>query len=73
MFNEMGRIALIYLYVDDLIITANVYELIKEIKVQTSQVFEMKALESYTIVWVLKSGEILAKLFCLKESMSGAY
>lgn len=43
-FDENGQIVLISLYVDDLIITGNVDELIKEIKVQMSQVFEMKDL-----------------------------
>lgn len=45
MFYEKGQIVLIYLYVDDIIITRNVDELIKEIKVQMLQVFEMKDLE----------------------------
>jgi hypothetical protein len=39
--DQMGNISLIFLYVDDLIITCNVYNLIKEIKRQLSWVFEM--------------------------------
>jgi hypothetical protein len=39
--DQMGNIYLIFLYVDDLIITCNVYNLIKEIKRQLSWVFEM--------------------------------
>lgn len=41
-FDLKGHIVLIALYVDDLIVTGNVDELIKEIKVKMSQVFEMK-------------------------------
>ena len=44
MFDEKGQIVLISLYVDDLIIRGNDDELIKEIKVHMSQVFEMKDL-----------------------------
>eukprot|EP00253_Pinus_taeda_P029526 PITA_29526 len=44
MFDEKGKIVLISLYVDDLIITGNADELIKEIKEQMSHVFEMKDL-----------------------------
>lgn len=44
MFNEKGQTVLISLYVDDLIITGNDDELIKEIKDQMSLVFEMKYL-----------------------------
>jgi hypothetical protein len=43
-FDEKGYIVLIFLYVDDLIITGNVGKLIDEIKEQMSQVFEMKYL-----------------------------
>eukprot|EP00253_Pinus_taeda_P029530 PITA_29530 len=43
-FDKEGRIVLISLYVDDLIIIGNVGNLIKEIKEQMSQVFEMKDL-----------------------------
>ena len=39
MFDKEGKIVLIYLYVDDIIITGNADELIKEIKEQMSQVF----------------------------------
>eukprot|EP00253_Pinus_taeda_P003949 PITA_03949 len=42
--DEKGRLVLNYLYVDDLIITDDVISLIKEIKQQMSQVFEMKDL-----------------------------
>eukprot|EP00253_Pinus_taeda_P031347 PITA_31347 len=42
MFDREGQIVLISLYVDNLIITGNVDELIKEIKKNMSQVFEMK-------------------------------
>lgn len=44
MQDEQSRIVLIYLYVDDLIITGDATYLIKEIKKQMSQVFEMKNL-----------------------------
>lgn len=44
MQDEQGRIVLISLYVDDLIITGDAIALIKEIKKQMSQVFEMKDL-----------------------------
>jgi hypothetical protein len=43
-FDEQGYIVLIFLYVDDLIITGNAEKLIDEIKEQLSQVFEMKYL-----------------------------
>jgi hypothetical protein len=43
-FDEQGYIVLIFLYVDDLIITGNAGKLIDEIKEQLSQVFEMKDL-----------------------------
>ena len=43
-FDEKGWIVFISLYVDDLIIIGNVDEIIKEIKEQMSQVFEMKYL-----------------------------
>ena len=43
-FDEKGYIVLIFLYVDDLIITGNVGKLIDEIKEQLSKVFEMKDL-----------------------------
>eukprot|EP00253_Pinus_taeda_P031834 PITA_31834 len=43
-FNKQRQIILIYLYVDDMIITGNANNLIKEIKQQMSQVFEMKDL-----------------------------
>jgi len=46
MYDEQGKIILISLYVDDMIITANVDALIKELKLQMSQVFEMKDLRS---------------------------
>ena len=42
--DEKGNVALISLYVDDLIITGSAHKLIEEIKVQLSQVFEMKDL-----------------------------
>ena len=42
--DEKGRIVLISLYVDDLIITGDVVDLIKESKQQMSQMFEMKDL-----------------------------
>ena len=42
--DEKGHVALIYLYVDDLIITGSAHKLIEEIKVQLSQDFEMKDL-----------------------------
>ena len=41
-FDEQGYIVLISLYVDYLIITGNAEKLIDEIKMQLSQVFEMK-------------------------------
>jgi len=41
---EDGNIALIYLYVDDLIIISSALRLIEENKIQLSQVFEMKDL-----------------------------
>ena len=44
MKDEKGCIVLISLYVDDLIITGDVVDLIKEIKQQMSQMFEMKDL-----------------------------
>ena len=44
MKDEQGRIVLISLYVDDLIITGDAIALIREIKQQMSQVFEMKDL-----------------------------
>jgi len=44
MFDKEGRIVLISLYVDDLIITGNVDNLIKEIKEKMPQVLEMKDL-----------------------------
>lgn len=44
MFDKEGQIVLIYLYVNDLIITRNSYELIKEIKEHMSQVSKMKDL-----------------------------
>eukprot|EP00253_Pinus_taeda_P001596 PITA_01596 len=43
-FDQEGRIVLISLYADDLIITGNADNLIKEIKEQMSQVYEMKYL-----------------------------
>lgn len=43
-FNKQRQIILISLYVDDMIITGNANNLIKEIKPQMSQVFEMKDL-----------------------------
>ena len=43
-YAEKGCIVLISLYVDDLIITSDVVDLIKEIKQHMSQVFEMKDL-----------------------------
>lgn len=43
-YNNQGQIILISLYVDDMIITGNANNLIKEIKQQMSQVFEMKDL-----------------------------
>jgi hypothetical protein len=43
-FDEQGYIVLIFLYVDDLIITGNAEKLIDEIKEQLSKVFEMKDL-----------------------------
>eukprot|EP00253_Pinus_taeda_P012381 PITA_12381 len=43
-FNKQRQIILISLYVDDMIITGNANNLIKEIKQQMSQVFEMKDL-----------------------------
>lgn len=43
-FDKEGRIVLISLYVNDLTITGNENELIKEIKEHMSQVFEMKYL-----------------------------
>lgn len=46
MYDEQGKIILISLYVDDMIITDNVDALIKELKLQMSQVFEMKDLRS---------------------------
>eukprot|EP00253_Pinus_taeda_P029810 PITA_29810 len=42
--NKQRQIILISLYVDDMIITGNAYSLIKEIKQQMSQEFEMKDL-----------------------------
>ena len=42
-----GNIALISLYVDDLIITRSALRLIEEIKIQLSQVFEMKYLGEF--------------------------
>ena len=42
--DEEGNVALIYLYVDDLIITGSAYKLIEEIKIHLSQEFEMKDL-----------------------------
>ena len=42
--DEEGNVALISLYVDDLIITSSAYKLIEEIKIQLSQEFEMKDL-----------------------------
>lgn len=42
--DEYGNIALIFVYVDGLIITSNASKLIEEIKIQLSQVFEMKDL-----------------------------
>ena len=44
MQDEQGRTVMIFLYVDDLIITSDATYLIKEIKQQMSQVFEMKHL-----------------------------
>jgi len=44
MFDKKVQIVLIFLYVDDLIITGNIGELIKEIKERMSQVFEIKDL-----------------------------
>ena len=44
MFDKKVQIVLIFLYVDDLIITGNISELIKEIKERMSQVFEIKDL-----------------------------
>lgn len=46
MYDEQGKIILISLYVDDMIITGNLDALIKEIKLQMSQIFEMKDLRS---------------------------
>ena len=43
-FNKQRQIILISLYVYDMIITGNANNLIKEIKQQMSQVFEMKDL-----------------------------
>jgi len=43
-FDSKGQIVLISLYVDDLIITGKFDELVEEIKVHMSQVFEMKDL-----------------------------
>ena len=45
-YNKQGQIILISLYVDDMIITGNVDNLIKEIKRLMAQVFEMKDLRS---------------------------
>jgi hypothetical protein len=42
--DKEGNVFLIYLYVDDLIITGNACKLINEIKDQLSQEFEMKEL-----------------------------
>jgi hypothetical protein len=42
--DEEGNVALISLYVDDLIITGSACKLIEEIKIQLSQEFEMKDL-----------------------------
>jgi len=43
-FNKQRKIILISLYVDDMVIIGNANNLIKEIKQQMSQVFEMKDL-----------------------------
>eukprot|EP00253_Pinus_taeda_P020331 PITA_20331 len=45
-FNKQRQLILISLYVDDMIITGNANNLIKEIKQQMSQVFEMKYLRN---------------------------
>ena len=45
-YNNQGQIILISLYVDDMIITGNVDDLIKGIKRLMAQVFEMKDIES---------------------------
>jgi hypothetical protein len=42
--DESGRVALVSLYVDDLIITGNASKLIENIKNDLSQMFEMKDL-----------------------------
>ena len=42
--DEEGNVALIYLYVNDLIIIGSACKLIEEIKIQLSQEFEMKDL-----------------------------
>ena len=63
---------LISLYVDDMIITGNANNLIKEIKQQRSQVFEMKDLRNlhYCLDW--RYGKTLDRLFSLKGSMPEA-
>jgi len=43
-YDSKGKIVLISLYVDDLIVIGNSNELVEEIKVQMSQVFEMRDL-----------------------------
>ena len=45
-YNKQGKIILISLYVDDMIITGNADNLIKEIKQMMAQFFEMKDLGS---------------------------
>jgi len=49
MKDEKGHIVLISLYVDDLIIIGYCISLIKEIKKQLSQVFEMKDLGELSV------------------------
>ena len=56
-----------------MIITGNADDFIKEIKLQMSQVFEMKDLRSLHYCLGLKYGETLEKLFLLKRSMPEVY
>jgi hypothetical protein len=67
-----GKILIIILYVDDLILTSD-EKLIHSWNEDLAKDFEMKdmGLLHYFLVW--KYGSEMVKFFCLKESMQGRY
>lgn len=63
MFDEKGRIVLISLYVDDLMITGNADKFFEEIKVQMSQMFEIEDLDELCYCFDLEISRDLGQNF----------